>query len=64
MWAKFTMRQNAYDTWIIAHGPVDKVRIEDSQTVLGEILSLTNGDRMPMTNHVKPMFEVRHGTGC
>jgi len=59
IWEKYNKVDVPHNTWIIEDGPVDAIWIEDMNTVLDDnrILTLSNGDRFPMTDNVKIMFE-------
>jgi dynein heavy chain, axonemal len=59
IWEKYNNSDLDYITWIIEDGPVDTIWIEDLNTVLDDnrLLTLSNGDRFPMTDNTKIMFE-------
>jgi len=60
IWARANTKSNSWITWMMMDGPVDAIWIEDLNTVLDDnkILTLANGDRFPMTDMCKIMFEV------
>jgi dynein heavy chain len=63
LWEQYTHKnKSSKNWWILCDGPVDTLWIESLNTVLDDnrILTLASGDRLPMSENLKLVFEVEN----